>query len=227
MRALIVDDEPPARRKLRRLLEECEVAVCGEADCGEEAIALIMRLRPELLLLDISMPDMSGFHVLERLAIPQTFHVIFVTAHDDRALAAFDAQALDYLVKPVQPERFRRAIARWKRLARAFPKQIQAGVEVVPVQQIRWVESARNYVVVHAGGSHILRTTLDALETKLDPEQFARVSRSHIVNLHAIRELQPAGHGERRILMRDDTAILWTRRYREALEAYLSRIASR
>jgi two-component system LytT family response regulator len=227
MRALIVDDEPPARRKLRRLLEESGVTVCGEADCGEEAIALITRQRPDLVLLDISMPDMSGFHVLEHLAIPQTFHVIFVTAHDDRALAAFDAQALDYLVKPVQPERFHRAIARWKRLAHAFPTQIQAGTEVISVARIRWAESARNYVVVHADGSHIVRTTLDALEAKLDSEQFARVSRSHIVNLRAMRELTPAGHGERKIVMRDGTEILWTRRYREALEAYLSRIASR
>jgi two-component system LytT family response regulator len=227
MRALIVDDEPPARRKLRRLLEESDITVCGEADCGEEAIALITRQRPDLVLLDISMPDMSGFHVLEHLAIPQTFHVIFVTAHDDRALAAFDAQALDYLVKPVQPERFHKAIARWKRLAHAFPQQIHAGTEVISVGKIHRAESARNYVVVHAEKSHILRTTLDALAAKLDPEQFARVSRSHIVNLREIRDLEPASHGERRILMRDGTEILWTRHYRDALEAYLSRIASR
>lgn len=226
MRALIVDDEPPARRKIRRLLDEAGIGVCGEADCGEEAVAMITRLRPNLVFLDISLPDMSGFHVLERLTIPQTFHVIFVTAHDDRALAAFEAQALDYLVKPLQPERFLRAVSRWKRLTHSFPRQIQAGSEIVPVDRIEWAESARNYVVIHAGGTHILRATLDSLETRLDPGTFARISRAQIVNLNLIRELLPATHGERRVVLRDGTELVWTRRYREALGTYLSRIAS-
>lgn len=228
MRALIVDDEPPARRKLRRLLEENDVTVCGEADCGETAIASIERMRPDLVLLDISMPDMSGFGVLERLAIPLAFHVVFVTAHDDRALAAFEAQALDYLVKPVQPERFARTISRVKRLAGAYSLQIQVGHQLVATSAIEWAEAARNYVVIHAGGTtHILRASLDSLVGKLDPEQFTRVSRSHLVNVRAIRRLDPLGHGERRILLRDDTELVWTRRYRDTLEAYLSRVASR
>jgi two-component system, LytTR family, response regulator len=227
MRALIVDDEPPARRKLRRLLEENGIAICGEADSGEEAISMIQRMRPDLVLLDITMPDMCGFRVLERVSIPQSFHVVFVTAHDDRALAAFEAQALDYLVKPVEPERFARTIARIKRLARAYPSQIQAGNELIATGSIEWAEAARNYVVIHAGGTHILRASLDSLAAKLDPEHFTRVSRSHLVNVRSIRQLEPAGHGERKILLRDGTELIWTRRYRDTLEAYLSRVGAR
>lgn len=227
MRALIVDDEPPARRKLRRLLEECDVAVAGEADCGEEALALIPRLRPDLVLLDVSMPDMSGFEVIDRLPLRHGFHVIFVTAHDDRALAAFDAQALDYLVKPVLPERFAQAIGRAKRLLGAYSKQLQAGNDLIPVASVRWAETARNYVVLHAETTLILRSTLDQLAGKLDPDQFVRVSRSHLVNVAAIRSLEPVGHGERRILLDSGETLLWTRRYRENLEAYLSRLSSR
>lgn len=227
MRALIVDDEPPARRKLRRLLEESDVTVIGEADCGEEALALIPRLRPDLILLDISMPDMCGFEVIDRLPIKHGFHVIFVTAHDDRALAAFEAQALDYLVKPVLPERFARAIGRAKRIIGAYPKQLQAGTEMIPVTKIRWAESARNYVVIHTDRTWILRSTLDQLAAKLDPDQFVRVSRSQLVNVAAIQQLETSGHGERKIVLDSGETLLWTRRYRDTLEAYLSRIAAR
>lgn len=214
MRILIVDDEAPARRRLRRLLPNDDL---HEASSGREAVTLIDRLKPELVLLDIQMPDLTGFQVLE--SIQHRPAVIFVSAFDEHAIAAFEAQAFDYLLKPVLPARLSRAIERVSRITRSWPRQLEADGRIIPTAGLAWAEAARNYVVLHSAETHILRSTLDALAAKLDPERFVRVSRSHIVNMDFVKELLPLAHGERRIVMKDGTEITWTRRYRSSRDS--------
>jgi len=232
MRVLIVDDEPPARRKVRRFLESHGgMGEIREAGSGVEALSSIREYDPDLVFLDVQMPDMDGFAVLAAAPEPRRFHVVFLTAHDAHALRAFQAEALDYLLKPVDPDRFERALERaieqveLKRgsAVRAEPPRPLKRLLVetngrelfLPVEQLAWAESVRNYVVLHAGReSYTVRGTLDALARQLDPEQFTRISRSHIVNLYAVKEMQPWFHGERRIVLKDGVELNWTRRYR-------------
>jgi len=230
IRVLIADDEPPARRKVRRFLErDAEIGAVAEAGSGEEALYAIRSFRPDLLLLDVQMPDMDGFAVLERVPPPRDFHVVFLTAHDHHALRAFEAEALDYLLKPVDPDRFERVLERAKqqlaqRTASAPPKFVRrvlvekGGKEFfLPVEQLDWVEADRNYLSLHAGAeTFLLRSTLESLARQLDPDQFARISRSELVNLDRIREMQPWFHGERRIVLKDGKEFTWTRKYRTA-----------
>lgn len=227
IRVLIADDEPPARRKVRRFLErDPDIDAIEEAGSGQEALDLVRRFRPDLLLLDVQMPGMDGFAVLEQIPPPRDFHVVFLTAHDHHALRAFEAEALDYLLKPLDAERFDRALERAKQqLAqrRATPAKYVRRVLVekggkeffLPVEQLDWVESDRNYVNLHAGPeTYLLRSTLENLARQLDPDQFARISRSELVNLDHIREMQPWFHGERRIILKDGKELTWTRKYR-------------
>jgi two-component system LytT family response regulator len=235
MRVLIVDDEPPARRKVRRFLDRSgDAAEIREAGSGTEAIAAIRDFNPDLVFLDVQMPDMDGFAMLQALPERRRFHVVFLTAHDHHALRAFDAQALDYLLKPVDPDRFDRALKRaieQMDLRRAEketepePPRLLKRILVeknhreifLPVEQLDWAESDRNYVSLHAGREvYTLRGTLDNLARQLDPDQFARISRSHIVNLDSVKEMQPWFHGERLIVLKDATELTWTRRYRAA-----------
>jgi len=230
MRVLIVDDEPPARRKVRRFLEGSGESVeIHEAGSGGEALAAIRDFDPDLVFLDVQMPDMDGFAVLAAAPEPRRFHVVFLTAHEAHALRAFEAEALDYLLKPLDPERFERALERaiervelrrGGTAARPVKRLLveKNGREVfVPVEQIEWAESVRNYVVLHVGReSYTVRGTLDGLARQLDAEQFTRISRSHIVNLDAVKEMQPWFHGERRIVLKDGVELTWTRRYRGA-----------
>ena len=228
IRVLIADDEPPARRKVRRFLErDPEIAAIAEAGSGDEALEMVRSFRPDLLLLDVQMPGMDGFAVLERMPPPRDFHVVFLTAHDEHALRAFEAEALDYLLKPVDGDRFERALERAKqqlakRAPAPQPKFIRrvlvekGGKEFfLPVEQLDWVEADRNYLSLHAGAeTYLLRSTLENLARQLDPDQFARVSRSELVNLDQIREMQPWFHGERRIVLKDGKELTWTRKYR-------------
>jgi two-component system LytT family response regulator len=232
IRVLIVDDEPPARRKVRRFLDrDPEIGAIAEAGSGAEAIEAIHSFAPDLVFLDVQMPDMDGFTVLRAVPEPHEFHVVFLTAHDTHALRAFEAEALDYLLKPADPERFERALERAKEhvaLRRErdpkpepvrFLKRIlveKGGREVfLPVEKLEWAESDRNYVRLHAGGEeYAIRETLENLARQLDPEQFARISRSELVNLDRIKEMQPWFHGERRIVLRDGRELTWTRRFR-------------
>jgi two-component system, LytTR family, response regulator len=232
IRVLIVDDEPPARRKVRRfLLGDAEVGEILEAGAGGEAIEAIRTFQPDLVFLDVQMPDMDGFAVLASLPEPRDFHVVFLTAHDQHALRAFDAEALDYLLKPVDPERFERALERAKdQLAlRRAPKPRPEGqrflkrilVEknrrefLLPVERLDWAEADRNYICLHASGeTYTIRGTLEGLAQRLDPDQFARISRSELVNLDRVREMQPWFHGERRIVLKDGRELTWTRRFR-------------
>jgi two-component system, LytTR family, response regulator len=230
IRVLIVDDEPPARRKVRRFLEgDSEVADIREARSGAEAISAIRAFHPDLLFLDIQMPDMDGFAVLEAVNELRDFHVIFLTAHDEHALKAFEAEALDYLLKPVDPERFERALDRAKHeieLRRRTPKRESPYLKRILVEknqrekflrvdQLDWAQSDRNYVCLHADGEvYTIRGTLEDLARSLDPTQFVRISRSVVVNLDRIKEMQPWFHGERRVLLKDGTELTWTRRFR-------------
>jgi two-component system LytT family response regulator len=233
MRVLIVDDEPPARRKIRRFLEESPgIDAIAEAGAGREALEAIRSFRPDLLFLDVQMPDMDGFAVLAAVPPPRDFHVVFLTAHDHHALRAFEAEALDYLLKPADPDRFERILERARQQVALRKAKVaeppkpprparrllveKGGKELfLPVEQLDWAEADRNYICLHAGReTYTLRATLESLARQLDPDQFARISRSELVNLDRIREMQPWFHGERRIILKDGKELTWTRRFR-------------
>jgi two-component system LytT family response regulator len=228
IRVLIVDDEPPGRRKVRRFLErDPEVAEIREAGSGEEALALLREYAPDLVFLDVQMPGADGFATLAAAPEPRSFDVIFLTAHEHHALRAFEAEALDYLVKPVDPDRFERALERAKEQValrrpaaphRAVKRLLvqKNGREVfLAVEKLDWAESDRNYVQLHAGAeTFTIRATLESVADQLDPEQFVRINRSELVNLDRVKEMQPWFHGERRIVMKDGRELTWTRRFR-------------
>jgi two-component system, LytTR family, response regulator len=245
IRALIVDDEPLARQRIRHLArDEAALEVVGECASAVEALAEIQRQGPDLLFLDVQMPEMNGFELLQKLPRERLPLVIFTTAYDQHAVRAFEAHALDYLLKPFEPDRFKAAVARAHEhlanqqasvAARGLLDLLATGqnslsapnskayltrltvksndkVVVIKSTDIDSIESAGNYVAVNVGReSHILRETLNALETQLDPENFLRVSRSAIVNLDRVRELQPMFRGEHIIVLQNGKRILMTR----------------
>jgi two-component system LytT family response regulator len=242
LRVLVVDDEAPARRKILRLLrEESAVEIAGEADSGDAAVAAIRKHRPDLVFLDVQMPGLDGFGVIQSLnaaKVPLP-RVVFITAHDRFALRAFEVHAFDYLLKPVSEERFREALLRARiqheqspdgfasRLGamleqlqreRALPDRLLVQEDsraiFVPVKDILWVEADRNYVLLHCGKkTHTLRSTLDTLQSTLDPKLFVRINRGTLVRLDAIRELVPWFHGEYKVMLHDNTELRWSRRY--------------
>ncbi len=232
IRVLIVDDEPPARRKVRRFLErDPEIGEIREAASGEEAAAAIRDFAPDLVFLDVQMPGIDGFAALAAGREARPFHAVFLTAHEQYALRAFEAEALDYLLKPVDPERFERALERAKeqvalRRPRALPAeprrflkrllvQINGRELFLAVERLDWAAADRNYLHLHAGAeTYTIRGTLDHLVERIDPEQFVRVNRSELVNLDRVKEMQPWFHGERRIVMKDGRELTWTRRFR-------------
>jgi len=235
IRVLIADDEPPARRKVRRFLEhDPEIGEIQEAGSGEQALAALRIFAPDLVFLDVQMPGMDGFTALENAPPPRDFHVVFLTAHEQFALRAFQSEALDYLLKPVDPERFERALERAKEQValrrerkatpeppRRFAKRLlvqKGGREIfLPIERLDWAASDRNYVQLHAGPEiYTIRGTLENLAQQLDPEQFVRINRSELVNLDRVKEMQPWFHGERRILLKDGSELTWTRRFRAA-----------
>jgi two-component system LytT family response regulator len=235
IRTLLVDDERPARRKMQRFLNAAgDFEVVGEASDGAEAITAIARLRPDLVFLDVQMPKLDGFAVAAALTPPLP-EIVFVTAHDQFALKAFEVHALDYLLKPYDDRRLQKVLDRVRERRRAgdvvghlqrliadLKKDYTDRILVtendrsvfVAAADIAWIEGARNYLLLHAGvKTHMIRATLDAFSKKLNPAEFVRVNRSAIVRLDSIRELQPWFHGEYKILMKDGTTIPWTRRY--------------
>ena len=240
IRVLIVDDEAPARRKVRRFLErDAEIGEIREACSGEEAVGTLRDFAPDLVFLDVQMPDMDGFAALASVSEPRDCHVIFLTAHQQHALRAFDAEALDYLLKPVDPERFERALERAKQqIARradrsqAKPPRVLKRILVekngrelfLPVERLDWAQSEKNYVHLHAGAeTFTIRGTLENLIRQLDPEQFVRINRSELVNLDRVKEMQPWFHGERRVVLKDGRELVWTRRFRAASSRYQAR----
>lgn len=246
IRVVLVDDEPPARRKLRHLLSsEADFTVIGEAGSGGEAVEVLNRLAPDAVFLDIQLPDSTGFDVVAALETRDRLQIVFVTAYDDFALKAFEVHAADYLLKPVEPSRFtatlqhlrrasesessREAAGRINELMAAYSRRllIQEGGRAVllDVQRIDWVESARNYACIHSGSrTYIVRSTLDSLASKLDPAIFRRINRSEIVNAGRIAEMRSGLHGDQKILLQDGTELTWSRRYRSGSLDELARV---
>jgi two-component system LytT family response regulator len=238
MRAVIVDDEPLARLGVRQLLaKHGDVTIAGEARGGREAVEVLAALRPDVVFLDVQMPEMSGFEVLESLAAGVRPLVIFLTAYDTFAVQAFDAQAIDYLVKPVNEARFDAAVMRARERLRAGAAMKQAerlvfgtgGVDlVVAPDEITWIEADDYYAAVHAlGRRHLVRESLSSLEARLDRTRFVRVHRSAIVNLAHVREVRSAGSGEPAIVLRDGSSFPISRRRRDAVTTAVRQFAAR
>ena len=246
--ALVVDDEAPARERVRALLaREPDVVVVGVCRNGPEAVVAVENVHPDLLLLDVQMPEMDGFEVLRALlpgALPAT---IFVTAYDEHALRAFDVHAVDYLLKPVDAERFAQAIdrarSRLRSSARTAVQDFQellsslaqqppwlerlviretGRISLLPVADVDWIEAADNYVRVHTGKTAlIMRATLKDLEQRLDPARFARVHRSAIVAIDRIVQLEPLSHGDFTIVLRTGARVTASRSYELSIRRIL------
>lgn len=230
LRLLVVDDEPPARARLRRLLAALPgVQVVGEAGSGLQALALAESLRPDALLLDVQMPELSGLDVAASLPEDGPA-VVFVTAYDDYALPAFDAAALDYLLKPVDPARLTRAIGRIRQrrpqtAARPAPARLvvaeRGQLHVIDCSELLWLQAADNYVELHgAQRMHLLRRTLDGLLADLGPG-FVRIHRSRAVALAAVSAVEAAGRGNATVALRDGTRLACSRPWREGLQRAL------
>jgi two-component system, LytTR family, response regulator len=234
MKVVIVDDEPLARTAIRLLVEEDpELTVAGECS-GIDAAALIESVRPDILFLDIQMPEVDGFDVIEKVGLNAVPAIVFVTAYDQYALRAFDVHALDYLVKPFDDRRFYAALLRAKYLARRrseprerasrFLVRSREKIVFIKAAEIDWIEAADYYVSIHAGGrSHLLRKTMAEIETELDPERFVRVHRSAIVNLDRVRELHPLFRGDSVLVLQDGTKLRLSRARREEFERRLTK----
>jgi len=240
LRVLLVDDVELARQKLRRALSaHADVEIVGEAANGEEMIAAVHALKPQLLFLDIAMPEQDGFSALAELPRAERPLVVFLTAYAQHALQAFRVEAVDYLLKPIEAELLADALARARkrlaepapapaanetRLAERLTVRTDNGLRVVDVASIRWIEAIRNYVALHlAGESLIVRSTSQSLLDQLDPSRFVRVHRSAIVNLAEVHELRPQGNGDQRMRLRDGAEVPISRTYREELLRRLSR----
>ncbi|HEV8582911.1 MAG TPA: LytTR family DNA-binding domain-containing protein [Thermoanaerobaculia bacterium] len=255
IRAVIADDEPLARRGIRQLLAtHPDVAVVAEARNGRETVQALRALQPDLLFLDVQMPGLDGFAVLREHGAERMPVVIFVTAHDEFAVRAFEAHALDYLVKPVAETRFAEALERARgrlrsaeavelarRLAallaahdgeRAAPRIRQrvrvptsAGELVLETEEIDWIEADDYYAAIHARGRrHLLREPLASLEQRLDGARFVRVHRSAIVNIDRVRELRSEPAGETVLVLRDGSRVPVSRRRREQVAGLLRRL---
>lgn len=223
MKVVIVDDEPLARQILRILLEnDRELTVAGECS-GVEAAEVIARERPDILFLDIQMPEVDGFDVLERVGPDTVPAIVFVTAYDEYALRAFEFHALDYLLKPFDDRRFYAALSRAKERVRAktpssssftrrFLVRTREKVLFIKADDLEWVEAADYYVSLHAGGkSYLLRQTMAEIERQLDPAKFVRVHRSAIVNLDRVREIHPLFRGDAELVLEGGTRVRLSR----------------
>jgi two-component system LytT family response regulator len=245
IRTVIVDDEPLAREKLRGFLERHPgFELVGEAADGLEAVKTIDALRPDLVLLDIQMPELDGLEVLAALESEPMPHVVFVTAYDHYAVKAFDQGALDYLLKPVAPDRFDLAMHRVEaelrdgdpavvaerlretldalaaerpRVERFLVKE-QERSRFLPVAEVEWIEAAGNYLKLHTkAGIHLIRGTMKQLQDRLDPARFARIHRTTIVNLDRIKYFEPWSHGDQLVVLESGARLTLSRRFRDQL----------
>jgi two-component system LytT family response regulator len=251
LRALVVDDEPLARTLLRVLLErDPELAVAGECS-GVDAVGEVERTRPDILFLDVQMPEADGFEVLERIGAAKAPVVVFVTAYDQYAVRAFEVHALDYVLKPVDESRLAQAVARAKQQARARRKggsdpRLGALLDeharhvrrflvrgrdrtiVVNADEVDWIEASDYYATLHVGGkSHLLRESLNALAERLDPVTFCRVHRSAIVNLERVREIHPLFRGDSELVLQDGTRVRLSRGRRQEFQRLFAPPAGR
>lgn len=249
LRTLIVDDEPLARQRIRHLLQKAtDIEVLAECANGLEAVKAIEDLAPDLVFLDIQMPELDGFGVVEAIGADRMPATLFITAFDQHALKAFEVHALDYLLKPFDPERFHLALdraRRWCAQPSAEPgkpdlEALLAGLRkehpvvdrllvrqgdrhvLVRTAAVQWIEAEDNYVRLHVEGtSYLLRQTMTSLLTRLDPGHFRRIHRSAIVNLDFIKEFQPWTSGDYLVIMRDGTKLTLSRTYRDQVGEWL------
>ncbi|MDQ6827703.1 MAG: LytTR family DNA-binding domain-containing protein [Gemmatimonadota bacterium] len=252
VRALLVDDEPLARTRLRTLLaSDPEIEIIGECGNGADAVEAIEEQRPDLVFLDIQMPELDGFGVVEAVGVERMPLVIFVTAYDEHALQAFEVYALDYLLKPVDRDRFAATLARAKARLAAKPsatappdaQQLQplldhlgrrqrrdarlaikteGRVLFVRTQDIDWIEAVDNNAKIHVGKeTHLIRDTLSRLEQRLSGGRFMRIHRSTIVNMERVKELQPWFQGDFVVILADGTRLTSGRSYRQRLQAFV------
>jgi two-component system LytT family response regulator len=245
VKTLVVDDELLARERLRQLLsQQAEIDLIGECADGREAVTVIQEKSPELIFLDVQMPELDGFAVLDAIDSESNPVIVFVTAHDKFALRAFDVQAVDYLLKPFDRERFeaalRRALEQVKQRRTPPEPQAQAAelaevpspakpvdrlaikssgrITIVKTADIAWVQAAHNYVEIHEDKqTHLLRETMSGMEQRLPPDKFVRISRSVIVNVEKVKELQPLFYGEYKVTLHNGARLTLSRRYRSKL----------
>jgi len=251
IRALIVDDEELARLRIRDLLAAApDVEITGEYEDGTAAIRAIRADPPDLMFLDIQMPEIDGFGVLRAVEAARIPAIVFVTAHDEYALEAFECAALDYLLKPFDRERFQMALDRARQRIRehetdAFREQVgellaaldrqplqrlvvkEAGrISFINLREIRWIEAQGNYVKIHTSReSPLMRRSMIEIEKRLDPTCFARIHRSSIVNMERVRRLDPLPHGEYRITLDDGTELISKRGFRQFLRRHFPDLA--
>ena len=241
LRALIIDDELPARKKLAMLMrEEADIEIVGQCANGLEAITAIEEQHPDVIFLDIQMPGLNGFEMLEALGSDNLPFVVFVTAYDEYAVKAFEVHALDYLLKPFDRSRLQDCLARVRKQQRSangnlhelleqfrpkeylsrFVVKTRGRVLLIKIDDVDSLEASGNYVELRSGKqSYLVRETLNDVERKLDPQRFARVHRSTIVNVDRIQELQPWSHGDFIVVLKDGAKLRLSRRYRQNLKA--------
>lgn len=239
-----MDDEPWARKRIASLLKaEKDIAIAGECADGESAVSAIHSASPDVVFLDVQMPGMNGFEVLEAVGAERWPRIVFVTAYDKYAVQAFEIHAVDYLLKPFDEKRFQTALRRVRseletatgderqRIAKLI-RSLSGGpqylrrlgvksggrVAFVKTADVDWLEATGNYIALHVGGeSHLIRETMNGMEGKLDPNQFVRVHRSTIVNLDRVKEVQPWFGGEQTLLLKDGTQLTVGRAFRHRL----------
>lgn len=254
MRALIIDDEALARRRLRQFLADApDVEVVGECEDGREAVTMIRAASPDLLFLDVQMPRLDGFRVIQEVGAGSVPAVVFVTAFDQFALRAFDAHALDYLLKPFDRERLMRAVSRARRQIAdanlkgrldAFlgalgeqtqqpPRRYAARLAIkvrgrtvfLQADEIDWVGAADNYLELHVGAAvYVVRETMSQFEARLDPEKFARIHRSTLVNVGRIKEMHPLFAGDQLVILHDGTKLQVSRGRRGRLMSLIDEL---
>ena len=247
---VIVDDEPPARMRLRRLLgEHPDIQVAGECVDGASAVQMIEAVVPHLVLLDIQMPELDGFDVLQSLDVPRLPEIIFVSAFDQYALRAFRVHALDYVLKPVEPDRLSEALDRARRRLRdrrsaddaglagllrelikdrpylaRIPVRSEGRVRVIDLADVDWIGAADNYVSLHCGArEYLVRDTVAGIERRLDPSAFVRIHRSTIARIDRIVELLPELHGDFQVRLKSGVTLALSRTFRPQLEARFGR----
>ena len=251
IKTIIVDDEPLARDRLRSLISgHLDVDVVAECSNGRDAVRAINTEKPDLVFLDIQMPEMDGFAVLESINDQDLPVIVFVTAYDAYAIKAFEVHAIDYLLKPFDRERFEVSLDRARTMIRqgrfgdinrqlmslleaAKPVHQQSSVErlvlksggrvfFLRVEELDWIEAAGNYVRLHAGKeTHVMRESMNSLEQRLDPNRFIRIHRSTMINIERVKELRPLFHGDYEVTLHDGARVTLSRSYRDRLSHYL------